>query len=85
MGKFKVGDGQHKYSDLNYYGYDAGNSGGEYTATNHEVALTITDDQGIEVRTVVPDTINTFAPGLEPDAATYTDDCYAVLNESSNG
>ena len=79
-GKLKVGDGIHKYKELNYFGYDAGSSGKEYIATDRNVALTLIDDQGIETVTVVPETIEAFPPSAEPDPATYADKSYAVLS-----
>jgi hypothetical protein len=68
------------YKDLNYFGYDAGNTGNEYTATNSEVALTITDAHGVETTTVVPDTIYAFNSENEPDES-YTDQAYAILRD----
>ena len=82
-GRFKVGDGVHMYKDLNYFGYDAGNTGNEYSATNSEVALTITDEHGTETTTVVPDTIYAFKSASEPDQS-YNDQAYAILKDESS-
>ena len=75
-GKMKVGDGRNKYVALNYFGYAAGSSEGEYTATGGDVSLTITDEHGVETTTIVPDTIDLLA--TDPDPATYGEDAYAL-------
>lgn len=76
-GKLKVGDGVTRYKFLSYFGYDSERDA-EYEAKDYEVALTIVDDEGTEIRTVMPDTIAAFSAEDEPSS--YDQDTYVLVD-----